>query len=294
MMMAPIRKPLCRPGIGRDCVAYIAPGGVVHVDRWPVGFATAVLRASDVACAEVLARATPPVSCGPEIPVAPARGPMVAFTPVEGRKTREGTFEQYHAGYLGRDAARRADAFDLMTDQARRAHPKRVAAAKEAHDTRSAAATGPVPDFVPPAFAPPFSIGQVAVGRDYAALTERCACAGVKCSSLEAQRASGGRAGDREAAVFRDFERLRVYHRRIGDGLAKEVRRIRPGGAKRSAIRARYLVDQVCLGGMSLAGVLSACGWCNDAKTREGLRLALCAALDRMQGHDLVTPTKGD
>ncbi len=292
MMMAPILTPRRRPGIGRDCVAYIAPGGVVHVDRFPVGFATAMLRASDAACAEVLARATPPESCGPAIPVAPARGPMVTFTPVERRQTNEDAFELFHAGYLGRDAARCADAFDLMTDQARRAHPKRVAAAKEAYDKRAADATGLTPDFVPPAFEPPFSIGQVAIGREYAALTERCACAGVKCSSLEAQHGSGSGGGDREAAVFRDFEQLRVFHRRIGDGLAKEVRRIRPGGAKRSAIRARYLVDQVCLGEMSLTQVLNACGWCNDAKTREGLRVALCAALDRMRGYDLVTPTK--
>ncbi|ETX26408.1 hypothetical protein RISW2_06085, partial [Roseivivax isoporae LMG 25204] len=108
--------------------------------------------------------------------------------------------------------------------------------------------------------------------------------------SIETQGAGGGgRPGDREAAIFRDIERLRVLRRRIGDGLAKEVRHIRPGGRRR-AIRLRDLVDQVCCADRTLTDVLRGHGWGVDAKCRDGLRRALCGALDRMQGFGLVYP----
>lgn len=237
-------------------------------------------------------RAEPPASCGPDIIAAPARGPMQVFVPREMVVTDAGNLVSRRAGYMGRDGARVADAFDMMTMNALKAHPKVIAAAEQDYDKR---AVYPQPKgrqprpFRAPAFVPPFTHGQVSSARDYASLTERCASSGMSCASLEAVgRGSGG--GDREAAIFRDFERLRALHRRIGDGLAKEVRRHRPSatGGKRSAIRVRTLVDMVCLGNMTLDEVLRKHGWTQtNGAIRADLRGTLCAALDRMQGYDL-------
>ena len=232
------------------------------------------------ACASLLDAAMVPASCGPEIPVAPARGPVEEFTPREMVQTEAGNFVSRHAGYQGRTALRVEDAFDKMTRNARKAHDGLVARAKREGKP------------APAGFVPPFTHGQVSAARDYAALSERCAAFGMSCSSLEAvQRGGGG--GDREAAIFRDFARLRSLHRRIGSGLAKEVRRHRPSttGGKRSAIRVRVLVDQVCLGGMTLDEVLEAHGWRSHNDTvRADLRTALCDALDRMQGYRTANP----
>lgn len=215
--------------------------------------------------------ATPPVQCGGEMPVAPARGPMLRFTPRETVSTPTGGVVSRRSGWLGRDAARVADVFDLMVAQALKAHQRQ---------------TGGVEGFVAP-----FNAGQISAARDYAALSERCAASGITCSSLEvlAQRgASGG--GDREAAMLRDFQRLRALHSRIGEGLARELRPVRPsqrGAGKGQAIRVRRLVDLVCLGGKSLSAVLELHGWVPSSAGRDGLRRALCGALDRMQGYDL-------
>ncbi|MBT9386961.1 hypothetical protein KM176_24185 [Pseudooceanicola sp. CBS1P-1] len=282
-----------RPGIGPTRTVYVDPRQTAWVDTWPASFAADRIRTSDRALAEILSRATPPEACGPEIPVAPARGPMIAVRPQRMEAGPDGRFTRRAAGHEGHRAARTADAFDLMEAQALRAHPRKVKLAREAHARAVAEGQAALPDFVAPVFLPPFSVGQVAVARDYAALSERCAASGVRCSSFETLSRSGGTAGDREAAIFRDFEQLRLWHRRIGPGLAKEVRRIRPGGRKRGAIYARQLVDQVCIGGLTLAEVLDAHGWEKSGKAVEGLRSALAAALDRMQGFDLVSPQNG-
>lgn len=225
----------------------------------------------DAACTALLNRATPPEVCGPEIPVAPARGPMLHFTPRRMEVTESGGIVRRHDGG-GRDAARVADVFDLMEKQARNRHARAMAQAEARGEERL------------PRFHPPFSIGQVEIGREYAALTERCDAAGVKCSSLEALHRAGGGGGDREEAIFRDFHQLRSLHRRIGDGVVKQVRRQRPGGRKRSAIRARHLVDEVCLSGRSLSEVLERCGWNINGEAVEALRRDLGAVLDRMRG----------
>lgn len=267
------------------------PSAVVYVDT--SGSARCASLSNEAErIATIKARAQPPASVGPEIIAAPARGPMQVFVPREMVVTEAGNLVARRAGYLGRDGARVADAFDLMTMNALKAHPKVIAAARRDYDERVKAAPKgkPVKPFVEPSFVPPFTHGQVAAGRDYAALTERCEAAGMSSASLGAVgRGSGG--GDREAAIFRDFARLRALHQRIGGGLAKEVRRHRPSstGGARSAIRVRTLVDMVCLGDMTLDEVLRRHGWTSKNEVVRGdLRAALCAALDRMQGYDLA------
>lgn len=257
---------------------YVDPIGHVR-NHCPWRESAALTRATREAAAmnAILTSAIPPDACGPAIPVAPARGPMQSFMPREVVQTEAGNWRGRNAGYMGRRAARVSDTFDMMTFQAQRAHASKVRKAEKAG--RDA-----------PVFLPLFTHGQVSAARDYAALTERVEASGVKCSSLEALGAASGGGGDREAAIFRDFQRLRALHARIGNGLAKDVRRIRPGKDKRSAIRLRALVDLVCLGDMSLSGVLGRFGWSKDEKSLEGLRRALCAALDRMQGYDLAMP----
>ncbi|MBR9764797.1 MAG: hypothetical protein GYB53_15030 [Rhodobacteraceae bacterium] len=258
-----------------SAVIYVGPAPlcVARVGRYP----RQEIQESDAACAALLDAARPPAVCGPHMPIAPARGPMVHFTPRRMEVTDTGGVVRRHAGSDGMDAARAADVFDLMIAQAQRRHGREIRRARARGDNRL------------PRFAPPFTVGQVEVAREYAALTERCDAAGVKCSSMEALGAGGsGRAGDREAAIFRDLQQLRAFHVRIGDGLVKEVRRIRPGGRKRVAIRARYLVDQVCLGGLSLSEVLERNGWAVNAKSVDSLRRDLAAALDRLRGFDLA------
>ncbi|OIQ42802.1 MAG: hypothetical protein BM560_01060 [Roseobacter sp. MedPE-SWde] len=56
--------------------------------------------------AEIKARGCVPVECGPAIPVAPGRGPMMRFTPREMRQTEGGGFVSVKTGEAGRDAAR--------------------------------------------------------------------------------------------------------------------------------------------------------------------------------------------
>lgn len=220
------------------------------------------LDAERARCAHLLGRATPPEECGDAMPVAPARGPMIAMARRETVRGEDGRARIVETGYRGRKAARVADAFDTMTWAASRA------------------AKGGV-------FVPPFTVGQVEMGREYASLVERVAAAGVKCASIEGVGGGGGGEGV-QAAVFRDIERLRMLRRRVGHGPVKEIRRVRPGGAARRVIRALDLVEAVCVEGLSLKDVLRRHGWAVDRKCIDGLRTALCSALDRMRGFDLV------
>lgn len=253
---------------------FIKPGAVVYVAADGVAHCGKAMAAAERArIAEMLDRAAPPVECGPRIAVAPARGPMMTFMPREVVQTEAGNYRSVPTGHKGWRAARVADAFDTMTRDALKAHMR-----LGGDDA---------------AFIPPFSVGQIEIGREYAALVERVASSGLGCVSLEASGGGGGNGGEGvQAAVFRDIERLRMLRRRIGSGLAKEVRRIRPNGAKRRAIWALRLVDQVCVDGMTLSGVLERHKWPVNGREREALRAALCSALDRMRGFDLVRPTK--
>lgn len=215
---------------------------------------------SEERCALIAHVGAPPEGVSERIHAAPARGRLEPWMPRGVMLGPDGEGREIDVGYRGWTAARVADVFDRM----------------EARRPAKARRAGPL-----------FTPGQVAMARDYAALTERCAASGVKGVSLEvmADRSGGGDGGFMDAVVA-DHERLRALHRRIGDGVALRVRRVRPGArGSRHGIKDRYLVDQVCLAGWSLSRVLEACGWSVKAQTREAARVALAAALDRMQGY---------
>lgn len=188
------------------------------------------------------AAAMPPASCGPEMPVAPARGEVVAYPPMAMLPTGQEGYALQHAGFRGRDALRARDALDGVAGLS----------------------------------------GTLAkAGRAYAALVERHASRGLRCTSVEARIGGGGCGGNRDytdvlLGEARLIERIQAA---IGDGLALEVQR---QGGKRRAIPVRRLVDMVCVEGRPLDGVLKVHGWSLGSATREPLRLALVQALTRM------------
>lgn len=221
---------------------------------------------------EVKARGAVPEVCGPDIPVAPARGPLRVFRPIELVPGSVGTARDTGHWARGeekrRRGARREDVFDRMDDLARAAHRARGEDA------------GP--------FVPPLSPGQVQIGRDYRDLTERHMAGGMRCASLEtAGRRQGGGGGEFIDAFVAEGRRLDALVRRIGVGVSMEIRRQRPSKrGSRVAIRDRSIVDMICLSDMDPSAVLRSHGWAVKGETREALRRSLAAALDRMQGYD--------
>ena len=208
--------------------------------------------------AEVRALGFVPAEVGPEIPTAPARGPVRMVDMMASYPKGDDGFEVKPAGFLGRKTLRLADSFDVM-------------AAKAARHKKPA----------------PFTPAQVAMGRFYRNLVERHESAGVKCSSLESlsQRGGGGSGSDYMDAVLRDRDQIGALRKRIGVGSAMVVRRIRPSGrGPRTSITDRRLVDIVCLEDGTITDVLRAHGWANDAKLRVALCKALAEVLDRMMG----------
>lgn len=205
--------------------------------------------------ADVRAMGSVPADVGPEIPVAPARGPVRMLDMMASYPKGDAAFEVKIAGFLGRKTLRTADSFDVMASKAAR-HGK----------------------------VPPFSPAQVAMGRFYRDLVEKHECAGVRCSSLESQSQRGaGNGGEYMDAVLRDRERIAVLRRRIGSGSAMVVRRT-GGRAARVTIMDRRLVDIVCLEDGTISDVLRAHGWADDGALRAALQVALSAVLDRMMG----------
>lgn len=202
-------------------------------------------------------RGVVPDACGPEIPVAPARGSFRTFEPVALYPKGRDQWEAKPSGYQGRKGVRVADAFDVMAGAAAR---KRRAA--------------------------PFSPTQVAMGRFYRALFERHDAAGPRSVSLETGGGgSGGGQGSFIDAVLRDRERLDVLRRRIGPGSAMVVRRIRPSErGSRTTIFDRRAVDMICLEDATCADVLRAHGWSVKGDTVRCLAQAVADALDRMCG----------
>jgi hypothetical protein len=207
--------------------------------------------------AAIKAKGSVPEICGDAIPQAPARGAFRVFEPKVLHPDGQGGFKAKSAGYRGRSAIQRADVFDVMAAKAAR-HNK----------------------------ASPLSAGQVAIGRHYRDLVERHACAGLKCSSIEAIRTGGsGRGGDFMDAVLRDREEIERLHRRIGTGFAMVVRRIRPSQrGSRVSISDRKMVDLVCLEDRAVSDVLKAHGWSVHGETSQAVANALGQALDRMSG----------
>lgn len=207
--------------------------------------------------AEILDLAAPPEEMA-AAPVAPARGPMRLVpnwvVSSGGTRLRDGAHWE------------EACALSQMIERARRRHEAR----------------GDGSEFVAP-----FTPGQVSIAATYRVLTERHAAGGVRCSSLEALRAAQvGSGGEFIDAYIEVGRKLAVLHRRIGPGLAMQLRRIRPSSrGSRVSIANRRLVDMVCLGGMSIDDVLGAHGWNVDGTTRRGARDALAAVLDRMIGY---------
>ncbi|RVW00014.1 hypothetical protein EKE94_03265 [Mesobaculum littorinae] len=201
-----------------------------------------------------------PDGCGPAMPEAPARGPVRAFEPKAFYPKGAADWESKPAGYEGRKALAVADAFDLMAR----------AAARSKRDQ-------------------PFTPTQVAMGRSYAALTEKLAAAGVKLSSVEGRAGGSGQGGDVTDRRLIEAERLAALHRRIGTGIAMEVRRQRPSRTSatdrpRRSFTDRQLIDAVCLEGRTISDVLDSFGWKVYGDTRAAVRTALCKALDRMVG----------
>ena len=196
-----------------------------------------------------------PEVCGDAIPEAPARGAIRVFQPMSLFPDGKDDWVARPSGYRGRSAMQRADVFDVMT-------AKTVSNGKPA----------------------PFTREQVAAGRYYRDLVERHACAGVRCSSVEALRSSGGGgSGSFIDAVLRDREEIERIRRRIGTGTAMAVRKIRPSKrGSRVNITDRRLVDMVCLEDKPISAVLRAHGWITSGHFAKTLCSALKDVLSRM------------
>lgn len=206
--------------------------------------------------AAMLARSAPPEVCGPEMRSGPGRAPLIPFYPVVVMVDAKGQEQAIELGYRGRAAARVADVFDLMVARQTVAH-------RRAHGVL-------------------FNPSQVAIGRLYRDLVEEVERGNMRGVNLDGVGGGGGDDGflarytDRRAQVA-------AMRRRVGDGLALEVVRGRASG--RASIARRVLVDQVCIGQMTLSAVLRAAGWAAKGDLRNILRGELQECLDRMQGY---------
>lgn len=212
------------------------------------------MAAEDAAVEEVKAQATPPETASPNIIAAPARGPQLVAPQFEtvqtpsGPRTRRATQDGFHP-------VRRADAFDVMALQHKRAGGKGAL----------------------------FTVAQVEAGRAYAALSERVAAEGVRCSSPEARQGGTRQHVDWIEGVIARSARLARMQVAIGDGLAVEPD---DESSKRTAIPVRSLVDAVCIKGWTLGQVLRAHGWHPRGSGLAVLRQELMVALDRL--HDNI------
>ncbi|PTV94912.1 hypothetical protein C8J27_106181 [Rhodobacter aestuarii] len=202
------------------------------------------------------AAAAVPASCGPEIIAAPARGATVRFAPIAVTPKGAEGFEVTHVGYRGRDAARAADAFDVMERQAKRKRGE--------------------------AYQPLFTARQVAAGRRYADLVERHGAVGMRCASVEALAAGSGGgsgSGDYLDAVIHEGRVIAAMERAIGAGVALAPRR---ASAKGRVITCLDLVQLVTLRGMTISQCLKARGWSVNRLNWDVLHAQLGRALDRM------------
>lgn len=209
---------------------------------------------------KIKARATPPEVCGPELAVAPAQGRLIPFQPVVLMIDAKGQEQAIEMGYRGRAAAHVEDVFDRM-------HARQTAAHREAHGLL-------------------FNPAQVAIARLYRALVEDLARGNLRGTNL---MSSGGGGGDHDGWLVAIADRraqVEAMRRRVGDGYALPMRRVRPSRrGRRVAIRHLDLVDQVCVGQMMISDVLARAGWGAKGELRHALRCELQECLDRMQGY---------
>jgi hypothetical protein len=215
------------------------------------GLAQARLDQADRERRRLMARATPPEACGTEMPVAPARGPVRPFMPVEVHLTDAGNWRETKVGHDDgtgpRHAARVRDVFDRLGHR--------------------------------------LTPGQVETGRRYRDLIEA-----VQSSDMRAVRLDGAGGGasrddvsERRAAMRAEVEAMQ---RRIGGDVVLSIRRIRPSGRDgRREVTLVELVDRVCLGDRTPLQVMLAAGWARDQQRQRGLVVALGEALDRMAGY---------
>jgi hypothetical protein len=210
------------------------------------------LAAEDAAVEAAKRAATPPETASPNIIAAPARGPQLVTPQFEtvqtpsGPRTRRATQDGFHP-------VRSADAFDVMALQHKRAGGKGAL----------------------------FTVAQVEAGRAYAALAERCASEGLRCTSPEARVQGQGHHVDWIEGVIARSRRLAQMRAAIGDDVAMEPEWV---GGKRRAVRVRALVDGVCIEGKTLGRVLQAHGWHPRGSGVAMLQQELKRALDRL--HD--------
>jgi hypothetical protein len=214
--------------------------------------ARALIAAADRRVQQVVDRAVPPAAMA-SAPIAPARGTMQLVT----------NYEATPGGIRRTSGAHWRAACVLEAMNARAAH--------------RAEARGV-------AVLLPFGPGQIAMAGIYRGLVEWRDGAGVKCSSLEAGRGGGGSGLFIDAFIDQGAALSRL-HDLIGTGVA-----LRPWGAMdrdnaRRAVTARALVDWVVCEGLDLTAVLRRAGWAANGINRKAVRVALCAALDRMQGY---------
>lgn len=204
-------------------------------------------------------------ACGPEIVLSHGmvRSGVVLVRNVELLPVGSDGYEAVHRGYGGREAIRRADAFDAMiAAAARRKKPA------------------------------PLTPGQIAVGRRYHDLVELLTADGTKLSSL--QGSTGGPDGrdwmDRRMVFSYELDRMR---QRIGTGPALIMRRIRPsqrGRVLQDGERApkiftrRDLVDAVCVKDMSIKRLLLRFSWTDSGRNCNAAIEALSETLDAMAG----------
>lgn len=207
-----------------------------------------------------------PAGCGPEIPCAPARGPVRVSDPVEcvGGALRP-------AGYEGRSMLKCADVFDLMDQQARRVFARRKSQDADA------------------VYEEPFNAGQVSVARHYAGLFEGLECGQIGGSAFS-DRVSGGSGGldavDLRLAARQEFKGLED---KIGRGVALAMRKVRPSkrgdGRVCKSITDIDAARLVCLHGKSLTEVLRKYDWTVSTLNLRALRAALRGSMDRMQDY---------
>lgn len=210
---------------------------------------------ADAAVAKVLADATPPAQMA-AAPVAPARGPQ--------RLVQDYTL---HRGGLQGHSGAHWEAMDPLSIMCRRAYERHEASGSDA------------------AFVPPFTPGQIAVGRDYRALVEWRSGSCIKCASLEGGR-SGGQGGLFIDTFLDQGKWLITLRGRIGSGSGLALRRVRPSArGSRASIPDLALVDMVLLHDRTLSDVLRVHRWVKSTANLSAARQALCGALDRMMGY---------